>query len=131
MHVKVHFLHGRKDVKTNMSKNIYHTYYKCKTRLKISRELLKKVLVRLLCYINNSKINSSPKNENCHRLLALSSRSTPVWVSFFCWTQNNIFWRYFEVNKELMVFIDWFSILEKKMEVRGTIKCMVGSHGSS
>lgn len=29
-----------------------------------------------------------------------------------------------------MVFID-FHTMEKKMEVRGTIKCLVGSHGSS
>ncbi len=47
--------------------------------------------------------------------------SKPLWVSFFCWTQNNIFWRVW-VIKQLMVVVDYFfSILWKSM---ATINCI-------
>ncbi len=50
----------------------------------------------------------SPKNENSVIIYSPSSCSIPVWVSFFCWTQNKIFWKMW-ATKWFLVPIDFNS----------------------
>ncbi len=49
---------------------------------------------------------------------------TQIWVSFFCWTQKKVFWRML-VTKQLIVAIDFYSILSILWKSMATINCLV------
>ncbi len=53
--------------------------------------------------------DSSPKNLNSVIIYSTSSCFKAVWVFFFCWTWNKIFWRMW-VTKQLLVPIDFHSM---------------------
>ncbi len=64
---------------------------------------------------------SSPKNENSVIIYSPSSRSKPVWMCLFCWTQTKIFWRMWE-TEQFWGTIDFHSIFLPTMEVNGAPK---------
>ncbi len=59
--------------------------------------------------ISGSLKDTSPKNENSVIIYSPSSRSKPVWMSLFCWTQRKIFWRMWE-TEQFWGTIDFHSI---------------------
>ncbi len=64
--------------------------------------------------------DSSPKNLNSVIIYSTSSCFKAVWIFFFCWTWNKIFWRMW-VTKQLLVPIDFHS-MKNIMEVNGDQK---------
>ncbi len=70
-----------------------------------------------ICYWRDS----SPKNENSVIIYSPSSRSKPVWMCLFCWTQRKIFWRMWE-TEQFWDTIDFQSIFFPTMEVNGAPK---------
>jgi len=64
--------------------------------------------------------NSSPKNEKCH--YSPSSGCKPVWVSFFCWTQNKI---RKNVGNQICLWHRLTSIIGQISMSMGTAICLI------